>query len=80
VETQLREKPLWGSQTQDIHYSENKASYKAIALTYPYAVIIPGTMTYNTTRTLPNQVTYLKGSSIESFTLGLLPKIDFTRT
>jgi hypothetical protein len=21
VETKLREKPLWGSQTQDIHYS-----------------------------------------------------------
>jgi hypothetical protein len=26
VDTQLREKPLWGSQTQDIHYSEDKAS------------------------------------------------------
>jgi hypothetical protein len=26
VETQLREKPLWSSQTQDIHYSEDKAS------------------------------------------------------
>jgi hypothetical protein len=26
VETQLREKPLRGSQTQDIHYSEDKAS------------------------------------------------------
>jgi hypothetical protein len=25
----------------------------------------------------PNQVTYLKGSSMDSFTLGLLPKIDF---
>jgi hypothetical protein len=25
VETQLREKPLRGSQTQDIHYSEYKA-------------------------------------------------------
>jgi hypothetical protein len=24
VETQLREKPLRGSQTQDIHYSEDK--------------------------------------------------------
>jgi hypothetical protein len=35
VETQLREKPLWGSQTQDIHYSEDKASYKVVALTYP---------------------------------------------
>jgi hypothetical protein len=35
VETQLTEKPLLGSQTQDIHYSEDKASYKAVALTYP---------------------------------------------
>jgi len=35
VETQLREKPLRGCQTQDIHYSEDKASYKAIVLTYP---------------------------------------------
>jgi hypothetical protein len=33
VETQLREKPLPGSQTQDIHYSEDKTSYKAVALT-----------------------------------------------
>jgi hypothetical protein len=24
-----------GSQTQDIHYSEDKASYKVVALTYP---------------------------------------------
>jgi len=35
VETQLREKPLRGSQIQDIHYSEDKASYKVVALTYP---------------------------------------------
>jgi hypothetical protein len=35
METQLREKPLRGSQTQDIHYSEDKASYKEVALTYP---------------------------------------------
>jgi hypothetical protein len=35
VETQLIEKPLWGSQTQDIYYSEDKASYKVVALTYP---------------------------------------------
>jgi hypothetical protein len=43
-------KPLRGSQTQDIHYSEDKTSYK---------------------------VSYLKGSSMESFTLGPTPKIDF---
>jgi len=36
VETQLREKPLRGSQTQDIHYSEDKASYKVVAPTYPW--------------------------------------------
>jgi hypothetical protein len=35
VETQLREKPLRDSQTLDIHYSEDKASYKVVALTYP---------------------------------------------
>jgi hypothetical protein len=41
METQLREKPLQGSQTQDNHYSEDKTSYKAVALTYPYAVVVP---------------------------------------
>jgi hypothetical protein len=35
VETQLREKSLRASQTQNIHYSEDKASYKVVALTYP---------------------------------------------
>jgi hypothetical protein len=35
VETQLRDKPLPGSPTQYIHYSEDKASYKAVTLTYP---------------------------------------------
>jgi hypothetical protein len=34
VETQLREKPLWGSQTQEFHYSEDIARYKAVSLTY----------------------------------------------
>jgi hypothetical protein len=34
VEIQLREKLLQGSQTQEIHYSEDKASYKALILTY----------------------------------------------
>jgi hypothetical protein len=33
VKTQLREKLLRGSQTQDIYYSKDKASYKAVALT-----------------------------------------------
>jgi hypothetical protein len=35
VETQLREKSLRGSQTQDIYYSEDKTSYKVVTLTYP---------------------------------------------
>jgi hypothetical protein len=34
VETQLREKPLRGSQTQDIHYSKDKDRYKVVTLTY----------------------------------------------
>jgi hypothetical protein len=40
-------------------------------------VIVSCTLTRNSTWTPPNQVTYLKGSSMDSFTLGLLPKIDF---
>jgi hypothetical protein len=32
VETQLREEPLQGSQTQDIHYLEDKARYKVVTL------------------------------------------------
>jgi len=35
VENSIREKPLQGSQTQDIHYLEDKTSYKVVALTYP---------------------------------------------
>jgi hypothetical protein len=34
VKTLLREKPLWDSQTQDIHYTEDKASYTTLVLTY----------------------------------------------
>jgi len=33
VETQLREKPLWGNQTQEFHYSEEEARYKIVTLT-----------------------------------------------
>jgi hypothetical protein len=33
VETQLRGKPLQGNQTQEIYYSEDKASYKTVILT-----------------------------------------------
>jgi len=41
VETQSREKPLLGSQTQDIYYSEDKTSYKVVALTYAQPGLIP---------------------------------------
>jgi hypothetical protein len=41
LETQLSEKSLRSSQIQGIHYSKDKASYKAVALTYPYAVVVP---------------------------------------
>lgn len=42
------------------------------------ATIISSTLTYNPTRMPPKQVTYLKGSSLESFTLGPTPKIYFS--
>jgi hypothetical protein len=41
MEAQSREKSLRGSQTQDIHYSEDKTSYKVVALTQTYAVVVP---------------------------------------
>jgi hypothetical protein len=60
--------------------SKNKASYKTLVLTYPYAVVILLTLTRNPTRTLPNQIFHLKGFLMDSFTSGPTPKIDFTRT
>jgi len=65
-----------GQPNQKFHYSEDKASYKVVALTYPDAAIIPITLTWNPSWMLSNQASYLKGSSMKSFTLGLLPKID----
>jgi len=41
VETQLREKPLRGSQTQEFHYSEDIARYKIVTLTCTDAVVVP---------------------------------------
>jgi hypothetical protein len=60
--------------------SKDKVSYKALVLTKPITIVIPLTITWSSTRTLPNQVSYLKGSLMNSFTLGPTPKIDFTRT
>jgi len=41
VETQLREKPFRGSQTQEFHYSEDTARYKTVTLTCTNTVVIP---------------------------------------
>jgi hypothetical protein len=41
VETQLTEKTLQGSQTQEFHYSEDKARYKTVTLTCTNAVVVP---------------------------------------
>jgi hypothetical protein len=41
VETQLKEKPLQGSQTQEFHYSEDIARYKIVTLTCTDAVVLP---------------------------------------
>jgi hypothetical protein len=60
--------------------SKNKASYKTVVLTYPYAVVIPLTLTRSPSWTLSNQIFHLKGFLMDSFTLGPTPKIGFTRT
>jgi cytochrome oxidase assembly protein ShyY1 len=41
VETQLREKPLQGSQTQEFNYSEDIARYKTVTLTCTDSVVVP---------------------------------------
>jgi hypothetical protein len=60
--------------------SKNKASYKTLVLTYPYAVAIPLTLTRSPSWTLSNQIFHLKEFLMDSFTLRPTPKIDFTRT
>jgi hypothetical protein len=80
VKIQLREKPLRGRKTQKFHYLNDKASNKAVTHTYPDAAIVPCTLTHNPMWMLPNQVSYLKESSMDSFSLELLPKLDFVQT
>jgi cytochrome oxidase assembly protein ShyY1 len=41
VETQLREKPLQGNQTQEFHYSEDIDRYKTVTLTCTDEVVVP---------------------------------------
>jgi hypothetical protein len=80
VEIQLREKPLRGSQTQKFYYSKDEARYKIVTLICTDAVVVLCSLTCNPTRTLPNQVSYLKGSSIEFLTLEPTSKVDFSRS
>jgi len=74
-----REKSLWGSQTQEIHYSEEIAGYKAVVLTYPQAVVVPLTLSCTYTWVPPNETSCLKGSSMDFFRLEFLPKLDLQR-
>jgi len=41
MKTQSREKPLRDSQTQEFHYSKDKARYKIVTLTCTGAVVVP---------------------------------------
>jgi hypothetical protein len=76
----VKRKTTPGQPNPGIPLSKNKASYKTLVLTYPYAIVIPLTQTCNPTQTLPNQIFHLKGVLMDSFTLGPTPKIDFTQT
>jgi hypothetical protein len=78
VETQSRENPLQGSQTQEFHYSEDEVRYRIVTLTCTDVVVVPCSLTCNPTQMLPNQVSYQKGSSMEFLTLEPTSKIDFS--
>jgi hypothetical protein len=76
----VKRKTAPGQPNLGTRLSKNKASYKALVLTKAIAVVIPLTIIRSPSWTLPNQVSYLKESLIDSFTLGPTPKIDFTGT
>jgi hypothetical protein len=76
----VKKKTTLGKPNPRTPLSKNKASYKALILTKPIAVVIPLTITRSPSWTFPNQVSYLKGSLMDSFTLRPTPKIDFTWT
>jgi hypothetical protein len=65
VKTLWREKTTLGQPNPGNPLSKNKASHKALVLTKPIAVVIPLTITRSPSGTLPNQVSYLKGSLID---------------
>jgi hypothetical protein len=79
-ENSVKRKTTPGQTNPGTPLSKNKASYKTLVLKYPYAVVIPLTLTRSLSLTLPNQISHLKGFLMDSFTLGPTPKIDFTRT
>jgi len=76
----VKRKTTQGQPNPGAPLSKNKASYKTVVLIYPYAVVVPLTLTWSLSLTLPNRISYLKGFLMDSFTLGSSPKIDFGRT
>jgi hypothetical protein len=60
-----------------LHYSEDKTSYKVVALTYPWCSgrTLNSNVSPNMNASQPSLLP--EGSSMESFTLGPTPKIDF---
>jgi hypothetical protein len=76
----VKRKTTSGQPNPGTPLSKNKASYKTLVLTYPYAVVIPLTLTRSLSWTFPNQISYLKGFLMDPFTLGPTLEIDFTRT
>jgi hypothetical protein len=79
-ENSVKRKTTQGQPNRGTPLSKNKSSYKTLVLTYPYAVVIPLTLTRSLSWMLPNQIFPLKRFLMDSFTLGPTPKIDFTRT
>jgi hypothetical protein len=77
METQLREKSLRAAKPRISTIQKTRLVTKHSHLHTHNAVVIPYTLKCTYTRTPPNQVSYLKGSSMEFFSLGLLPKLDF---
>jgi len=76
----VKRKTTPGQPNPGTSLSKNKASYKALIFTKPITIVIHLTITRSPSLTLPNQVSYLNGSLMDSFTLGSTPKMDFIRT
>jgi len=76
-ETQLKEKSLRAAKPRIFIIQKTRQGTKHSHSHTRYAVVIPCTLTCTYTQTSSNQVSYLKGSSMKSFSLGLLSKLDF---